>query len=88
MKTVEVVTRRGCHLCDIALGELDILRETVPFLVKMTYLEDDPGKTAQFGNDIPVLLVDGNEVCRHRLDRGARRDLIDRLTGNESKSPR
>lgn len=88
MKTVEVVTRRGCHLCDIALGELDILRETVPFLVKMTYLEDHPEKSAEFGNDIPVLLVDGKEVCRHRLDGGARLDLIDRLTGNESKSPR
>jgi hypothetical protein len=85
MKTVEVVTRRGCHLCDIALGELDILRETVPFHIKMTFLEDHPGKTAEFGNDIPVLLVDGNEVCRHRFDRGA---LIDRLTGNESKTPR
>jgi hypothetical protein len=87
MKTVEVVTRKGCHLCDVALGELDLLRETLPFLVKTTYLEDHPEMTARYGNDIPVLLVDGIEVCRHRLDRGARLDLIGRLTLNESKTP-
>jgi hypothetical protein len=87
VKTVEVVTRKGCHLCDVALGELDLLRETLPFLVKMTYLEDHPEMTARYGNDIPVLLVEGNEVCRHRLDSGARLDLIDRLTRNESKTP-
>jgi thioredoxin reductase (NADPH) len=85
VKTVEVLTRKGCHLCDVVLGELDVLRESLPFLVKLTYLENDPQKTELFGNDIPIVLVDGNEVCRHRLDRGA---LIDRLTESESKSPR
>jgi hypothetical protein len=84
VKTVEVITRKGCHLCDVVLGELDILRESLPFLVKMTYLEDDAEKTEKFGNDIPIVLVDGIEVCRHRLDRGA---LTGRLTESESKSP-
>jgi hypothetical protein len=84
VKVVEVITRRGCHLCDVALGELDILQKKLPFLVKLTYLEDHPEQIAQFGNDIPVIKVDGNEVCRHRLDSRAKLDLIDRLTGNES----
>jgi hypothetical protein len=86
LKTVEVVTRKGCHLCDLALGELDILRETLPFRIKLTYLEDHPELTPRFGNDIPVVLVDGNEVCRHRIDGGARLDLIGRLAGSESKT--
>lgn len=71
MKTVEVLTRRGCHLCDLALGELDMLRESVPFHVQLTYLEDRPDLTGEFGNDIPVIRVDGKEVCRHRVDRRA-----------------
>jgi hypothetical protein len=85
MKTVEVVTRKGCHLCDIALGELDLLKETIPFLVKLTYLEDHPEKTGEFGNDIPVILVEGKVVCRHNVNRGA---LIGRLTSDEPKAPR
>ena len=85
MKTVEVVTRKGCHLCDLALGELDLLREKLPFHVELTYLEDHPEKTAEFGNDIPVILVEGKEVCRHRLDADA---LARRLAGDESKPGR
>lgn len=85
MKTVEVLTRRGCHLCDLALGEIDLVRDSIPFLVKLTYLEDHPELAGRFGNDIPVILVEGKEVCRHRLDSGA---LVARLTGNESKTAR
>ncbi len=81
MKTVEVVTKQGCHLCDILLGELDELNKDQRFMVSLTYIENDPAKMAVFGNDIPVVLVEGREVCRHSLDRGA---LLARLTETES----
>ena len=71
MKTVEVITKRSCHLCDLALGELDLMRETLHFTVKLTYLEDRPDLNGQFGNDIPVIRVDEQEVCRHRVNRAA-----------------
>ena len=83
MKTVEVLTRKGCHLCDLLLGELDLLRESVPFRVRLTYLEDEPRLTELYGNDVPVVLVEGVEVCRHRLDREV---LARRLAVDESKS--
>ena len=85
MKTVELVTRKGCHLCDAALAELDLLRAAHPFHLKTTHLEEHPEFMAEFGNDIPVILVEGKEVCRHRIDRDA---LVRRLTGNESKQAR
>jgi hypothetical protein len=85
LKTVEVVTKHGCHLCDIVLGELDLVGVNNPFSLKLTYLEDHPGLIAKFGNDIPVVLVDGNEVCRHKLDRGA---LIASLSEPEPTPPR
>jgi len=74
--TIEVITKQGCHLCDLLLGELDVLKTTHPFMVRLTYLEEDPEKMAKYGNDIPVVLVDDIEVCRHCLDRDA---LISRL---------
>jgi hypothetical protein len=83
--TVEVVTKQGCHLCDIVLGELDVLKNTHQFMVSLTHLEDHPDKTALFGNDIPVVLVDGREVCRHSLDREA---LLARLRLSESNNAR
>jgi hypothetical protein len=83
VKTVEVVTKQGCHLCDILLGELDELRKDHGFVVSLTYIEDHPAKMTLFGNDIPVVLVDENEVCRHSLDRDA---LLARLTDTESNT--
>jgi len=82
MKTVEVLTKKGCHLCDLLLGELDILQTTHNFVVKLTHIGDDPEKMREYGNDIPVVLVDGREVCRHALDRGA---LLAVLAAHESK---
>jgi len=52
-------------------------------MVSLTYLEDHPSKMKLFGNDIPVVLVDGIEVCRHSLDREA---LLARLSQPESKT--
>jgi len=83
MITVEVVTKQGCHLCDLLLGELDGLKNSYDFTVSLTYLEDHPEKMALFGNDIPVVLVDGIEVCRHSLDNKA---FLARLTSPESKT--
>lgn len=85
VKTVEVITKRGCHLCDLALGELDLMRETLHFSVKLTYLEERPELNAQFGNDIPVIRVDEQEVCRHRVNRAALHAL---LTNSESNASR
>ncbi|HLF15192.1 MAG TPA: glutaredoxin family protein [Bacteroidota bacterium] len=85
MKTVEVITRKGCHLCDLALGELDIICETFPFSLKLTYLDDHPELNGKFGNDIPVILVDQIEVCRHRIDRAA---MIAALFETASNRPR
>lgn len=78
MKTVEVITRKGCHLCDVAVGELEAVRKGHPFILQLVHLEEHPEKTGQYGNDIPVILVDNKEVCRHRLDRAA---LLESLAG-------
>lgn len=71
MKTVQVYTKKGCGLCDIAVAELEEVRATHPFDLRLCYLEDHPEENAKYGNDIPVILVENKEVCRHRLDRKA-----------------
>ena len=84
MRTVEVITRKGCHLCDLALGELELIGVEYPFSLKLTYLEDHPDLIGKFGNDIPVIRVDQIEVCRHRVERGA---IVAILAAPESISP-
>ena len=39
-------------------------------------VDDDPLLSRRHGLDIPVLLLDGVVVCRHRLDAGELRRLL------------
>lgn len=70
MPGLTLLSRPGCGLCETLLEELGQLAATMP-LPPLTVLDvdDDPVLARRHGLDIPVLLLDGAVVCRHRLDR-------------------
>ena len=62
--------RPGCGLCEEMREELQRLAATVPLSPIAEFdVDDDPVLSRRHGLDIPVLLLDGVVVCRHRLDR-------------------
>jgi hypothetical protein len=62
--------RPGCGLCEEFMDELQQLSSTVPLpAICVLDVDDDPVLSRRHGLDIPVLLLDGVVVCRHRLDR-------------------
>jgi hypothetical protein len=65
-----LVQRRDCALCEEMLGELAALGRSTPIpAVDVVDVDADPLLRRRHGLDIPVLLLDGTVVCRHRLDR-------------------
>jgi len=64
-----VVHREGCELCDEMLAELRALaaRRALPE-IEVADVDADPELRRRYGLDVPVLLLDGTLVCRHRLD--------------------
>lgn len=36
--------------------------------IELVDIDTDAGLSAAYGAEIPVLLLDGKELCRHRLD--------------------
>jgi hypothetical protein len=64
-----LLTRAGCGLCAELQIELAQLA-TEQQLPKLQLLDVDTDALLQrrYGLHIPVLLLDGIEVCRHRLD--------------------
>jgi hypothetical protein len=65
-----LVQRRDCPLCEAMLGELVALgRGTALPPVDLVDVDADPLLQRRHGLDVPVLLLDGTVVCRHRLDR-------------------
>ncbi|HXZ60660.1 MAG TPA: glutaredoxin family protein [Steroidobacteraceae bacterium] len=64
-----VVQRHDCELCEQMLGELAALgrRFDLPPL-ELVDVDSDPQLLRRHGLDVPVLLLDGTVVCRHRLE--------------------
>jgi len=65
-----LLTRPDCGLCEEFLVELRALGEQLPLpAITLLDVDSDPQLARRYGLDIPVLLLDGVSVCRHRLDR-------------------
>ena len=82
---LSLVQRHDCGLCEEMLAELTRLgrtRELPP--IDLVDVDSDPVLLRRHGLDVPVLLLDGSVVCRHRLDRPE----LERLLGPVSGSAR
>ena len=59
------------------LVELRALGRTMPLPpIEVMDVDADPQLQRRHGLDVPVLLLDGTVVCRHRLDTGELKRLL------------
>jgi predicted thioredoxin/glutaredoxin len=64
-----VVHRQDCDLCDEMVTELEALGRTIRLPpIDVVDVDSDPQLVRRYGLNVPVLLLDGTVVCRHRLD--------------------
>jgi predicted thioredoxin/glutaredoxin len=64
-----VVQRRDCELCEEMLRELAVLgRRLILPPINVVDVDAHEELRRRHGLDVPVLLLDGSVVCRHRLD--------------------
>jgi len=63
-----VVSRQGCHLCEVA--ETDVARICAELGVEwtMTDVDTDPELRAEYGDRVPVILIDDVEHGYWRLE--------------------
>jgi len=65
-----VYSRRDCHLCEMLLEELEPLvlgRASIT----VRDVDDDPTWRARYGERVPVVHCDGDDICQYNLDRQA-----------------
>jgi predicted thioredoxin/glutaredoxin len=72
-----VVHRQDCDLCDEMVAELQSLGRRFPLPpVNVVDVDGDPELLRRYGLNVPVLLLDGSVVCKHRLDVDELRRLL------------
>ncbi len=70
MREVIVYSRQGCHLCELMLEQVGSLcRGKAEIVVRDVDTRVEWADA--YGIEVPVLLLDGAEVCRYEFDRTA-----------------
>jgi glutaredoxin len=65
---VIVYSRPGCHLCDEAKAAIENSNCSEHYTLEEVNIESDEGLLKKYKYDIPVVLIDGEEAFRHRVD--------------------
>ena len=70
MKTIDIYSRQGCHLCEILIEELlPLVRGRFELIVHDIDSREDWRKT--YDRRVPVVEYDGELICQYHLDRQA-----------------
>jgi thiol-disulfide isomerase/thioredoxin len=73
---LQLVVRDGCHLCEEAAGALAPVAAEAGLAVVAVDVDADPELRAEYGDRVPVLLLDGREHSYFTVDLPRlRRDL-------------
>lgn len=75
---VTVFTRKGCHLCDVAIDTLESLQAELHFVIEKRFIDGDPVLEEKYGERIPVILIDGEHHDFWRVDPERFRSSLDR----------
>jgi glutaredoxin len=73
---VTLYSQPGCHLCEEMKLEIARANCAEVFELEEVNIESDPELWTRYRFDIPVLLIDGVEMFRHRLTSAAFRERI------------
>jgi hypothetical protein len=73
---LRLLTRAGCHLCEIAAETLGRIGAEAGLVPEAVDVDADPALQAEFGDRVPVVLLDGREHSYFTVDVDRlRRDL-------------
>jgi glutaredoxin len=68
MNTITVYTTEGCRLCDEVLDQIAKALEIFPFYLMIIEIKEEPALFQKFKNDVPVVLLNGDEIGKQRIE--------------------
>ena len=68
MKKVTVYSRSGCHLCEIAIDRIKSTMDNLKFELDIKLIDDDLKLQEEYGEQVPVRLIEGKVHDYWRVD--------------------
>ncbi len=68
MRKVTVISRIGCHLCEIAIDKINLVKEQLQFDLEIKLINDLPELEKEYGEQVPVIMIDNKIHDYWRVD--------------------
>jgi len=78
MLPLTLYSRADCCLCEEMKAVLAQVQENLPFTLEQIDISTDPELESRFGQEIPVLFVNGRKAFKYRLTAGELRRRLAR----------
>ncbi len=85
MISLKLLSRPGCHLCDLMRAEVDRLLTGEPHAWEIVDVDSDDEIARRWSDSIPVLFVNGRLFAKVRLPKLAARLRILRAAAGEAE---
>ena len=76
---IDIYSRPGCHLCDDAKEVVERVRLRFPFSLRVIDVETDPELEKAYGEQIPVVFINGNKAFKYHVDEHELEQKVKRL---------
>ena len=73
--------REYCHLCHDMIAALEALQPAHGFRLEVVDVDEDEALEARYGEWVPVLVADGEQLCHYHLDATAVEAFFARSSG-------
>ena len=71
-----IYSRPGCHLCDDMKAVVVRVAHSIPLAFQEIDISGDPDLERRYGEEIPVLLVDGRKAAKYRITETELRHIV------------
>ena len=80
---ITVFTRHGCHLCHVAIDQLESMRSELDFTIEKIYIDGDEKLETLYGEQVPVIHINGEHHGFFRVDPERFRSSLEKHRRNQ-----
>lgn len=76
MAHITIYSKKGCHLCEVAMQKLLEIRQEFPFSLTEIDIENNDELFQKYKYLIPVIEIDGKIVFTYKLDENKLKEIL------------